>query len=152
MNFADVLAVYEGSNGEETKAMYECLEKLGPVGFVAVNLFRAQKSSARAKVYRGRGYSGMAYDRKQWSIDNLAVVLGSHAPELGLVWGWGEDEKQEVHRHVLYVDLPTGQVSFHSGHRGVGPAYGAAWDGQRNASPARICKWVAQLLEEKADA
>lgn len=69
MNAADV---YAGSDGELTKRYYSELETKGPIGLVAMNLFRAQKCSARAKVYRGgvrgRGsYKSMAYERKSWS-------------------------------------------------------------------------------------
>jgi len=147
-DLASVMDVYEGSDGEATKDLFERLEPFGPAGRVAVNLFRAQKSSARAKVYRGRRYRGSAYDRKEWAIGNLCAVLVEHADQLSIGWGWGEDAAQPVHRHVLYVDLPTGQVSFHAGYRGVGPDYEHRWDGQRGASPARICRWIVQLLSE----
>lgn len=149
-----VLRTYEGSDGDATKALYAQLERdHGAAGIVAVNLFRAQKASARAKVYRGgvpgRGsYRSMAYDRKQWAMDNLCWVLGEHAAALGIVWGWGVDAKQEFHRDVLYVDLPTGQVSFHTAVRGGGPAYERPWDGVRDASAQRICSWVGRLLDK----
>lgn len=155
---ADILATYAGSNGDATKALYAELEQLGPLGHVATNLFRACKASERAKVYRGgqrgRGsFKGMAYDRKQWAMDNLAGALDAQAAPLGLTWGWGLDVKQEFHRDVLYVDLPTGQVSFHTAGRGRGPDYPRAWDGQAGQSATRICRWVAQLLDPaKAEA
>ena len=68
--------IYYGSDGESTKALYARLWKLGPVGVIAVNLFRACKCSERAKQYhggiRGKGsYRSMAYERKQWSIAAL---------------------------------------------------------------------------------
>lgn len=148
----EITVIYEGSNGDATKALYDRLALLGPLGQIAVNLFRAQKSSARAKVYRGgmrgRGsYRGMAYDRKQWAMDNLASILTEHAQTCGMGWGWGDDQMQEYHRAVLYVDLPTGQVSFHTDHRGKGPDYPGNWDKARDASPGRICSWCARLLE-----
>jgi hypothetical protein len=148
---ADVLRVYEGSDGEATKALYARLEQLGPVGLVAMNLFRAQKASARAKVYRGgvpgRGsYRSMAYERKQWSMDQLAAILVAHGSELGLVWGWKQDPKAEFHAWVLYVDLPTGQVSFHAARRGAGPDYTGEWDGVRDVSPARIIQFCVRVL------
>src|SRR5689334_7177425 len=93
--FDDILAIYNGSNGDATKAVYVELEAIGPIGVVAVNLFRACKTSGRAKVYRGRHYKGAAYDTKQWSMENLARVLSDHCEALGIVWGWGLDEKQE---------------------------------------------------------
>jgi hypothetical protein len=144
--------IYLASDGEATKALYARLGELGPVGAVALNLFRAQKCSARAKVYRGgiagKGrYRDMAYDRKQWSMGNLVQVLGRHAAELGIRWGWKIDPEQSYHRWVLYVDLPTGQVSFHSEQRGAGPDYPADWDGIRDVCAGRICDWCELLLE-----
>ncbi|QUT04007.1 hypothetical protein KFK14_12710 [Sphingobium phenoxybenzoativorans] len=152
MTIADILTIYEGSNGDATKALYAELEKHGPIGIVALNLFRANKNSARAKVYRGgiRGkgsYRAMAYDRKQWAIDNLVDVLTAHAEALGIVWGWRIDEKQEFHRNVLYVEAPTGQISFHVRDRGKGPDYAKEWDGVRGASPQRACSFCAKVLE-----
>ncbi len=142
-----VVGVYEGSSGDATKALYERLEKLGPIGVIALNLLRAQKNSARAKVYR-RSYKSLAYDRKQWAMGNLANALADHADALELRWGWGVDAAQEHHRVVLYVDLPTGQVSFHTDLRGDGPDYPADWDGVPGQSPARICRFAAQVLTE----
>ncbi len=139
-DIASIYRVYQGSDGEATKALYERLERL------AVNLFRACKSSARAKVYRGGRYRGAAYDRKQWAMDNLAAMLGKTARPLGIVWGWGVDDKQPYHRHVLYVDIPTGQVSFHCAVRDDGPDYPGQWDGQRGQAADRICRWIARLL------
>lgn len=146
---ADVLRIYQGSDGEATKALYARLEKLGPKGLVAVNLFRACKCSERAKVYRGRGHRDAAYERKQWSMDNLCKVLREHAVALWIPWGWGYDESQPVYRWVLYVELNVGQVSFHTVNCGDGPKYGKEWDGQRERSATRTCTWVAQILAEE---
>lgn len=145
---AEVMAIYKGSDGEATSRLYARLEGMGPIGTIAVNLFRAQKCSERAKVY-SRRYRGSAYDRKQWSMDNLARVLGEHAVVAGIVWGWGEDEKQAYHRWVLYVELPTGQVSFHTDHRGDGPDHQSGWDGKEGQSADRIVRWVGRLLESE---
>lgn len=147
----DVYAIYEGSDGDATKALYAHLASLGAAGAIAVELFRAQKASTRAKVYRGgmrgRGsYRSMAYDRKGWALNNLAVALADSAADIGIVWGWGVDAKEPVHRHVLYVELPTGQVSFHSGERYHGPDYPGEWDGVRGASVDRVLRWVRRLL------
>lgn len=145
---ADIMAVYQGSDGDKTKALYEQLTALGPYGVVATNLFRACKNSERAKVYRGGRYKGAAYDRKDWSIGNICQHLETAG--LPIVWGWGVDEILKAdgspHHHVLYVDLPNGQVSFHSGTRAIGPAYSGVWDGMRGQSPMRICVWCATLL------
>lgn len=144
--FVRVLATYNGSAGDATKALYAELERLGALGQVAVNLFRAQKNSARAKVYRKRGYTAAAYERKQWAMNNLAEILEAKADICGIGWGWGEDATQPVHNKVLYVDLPTGQVSFHTDTRGDGPPYIGEWDGVRDASVDRLCRWIARLL------
>jgi len=142
----DVVAAYSGSDGDVTKALYARLEQVGTLGVVAVNLFRAQKNSDRAKVYRRRAFRGAAYDRKQWAIDNLAEVLAAHADVNDIRWGWGRDETQAFHDVVLYVDLPTGQVSFHTNRRGEGPDYPDEWDGMPGKSADRIMRWCARLL------
>lgn len=141
----NVIAIYEGSDGDATKALYAALDKLGPIGLIAVNLFRAQKCSSRAKVYRGRSYKAEAYDRKNWSLSLLTLVLEKHAAELQIKWGWREDPRQEFHKWVLYVELPTGQVSFHTAIRGFGPDYLTEWDG-KHLSDQRIVTWVQSLL------
>lgn len=150
MTLDDVMKVFDGSDGEATRRLYIDLEMQGPVGVVAVNLFRASKSSVRAKVYRGRGYRGMAYDRKNWSIKNLSKVLITHAGPLGIKWGWGVDQeaiaKGSPHCNVLYVETPAGQVSFHSRDRGVGPYYAGKWNGVVGMGPTRICRWIVLLL------
>lgn len=148
---AEIVRTYEGSDGDRTKALFARLEPLGPAGTIAINLFRAEKNSSRAKRYRGgvpgRGsYRGMAYDRKQWAMDQLAAALLIHAAALGLVWGWQEDREQVYHRQVLYVDLPTGQMSFHTAERGAGPDYPGAWDGIPGASQAHLIDWLYDLL------
>jgi hypothetical protein len=148
---AAVYRIYLGSDGEATKALYAELETRGPAGGVAVNLFRACKASERAKVYRGGGYRGRAYDKKQWSMDNLCTALDARAAVLEITWGWAEDPEQPVHRHVLYVDLPTGQVSLHTAARGAGPDYTAPWDGVRGQGADRICRWIGRLLSERAE-
>lgn len=150
MSIGDVLAVYRGSDGDATKRLYAELEQLGPIGTIAVNLFRAQKCSERAKVYRGGGYRHEAYARKQWSMDNLCKALAQHAGTCSIRWGWKPDPSMapdDPYRFVLYVDLPTGQMSFH-GPRGNGPDYGGEWDGIPGQCPDRVCRWVARLLRE----
>lgn len=147
---AEVIRVYSGSDGDATKALYAKLEQLEPLGMIAVQLMRAQKASARAKVYRGgargRGsYRAMAYARKGWALGELCTALAAFAPE-GWRWGWGEDNEQPWHPWVLYLELPTGQVSFHSGDRGAGPDYPGSWDGVRGVSADRILRWVGRLL------
>jgi hypothetical protein len=149
----NVAAVYAGSDGALTRRFYAELEQCGPVGLVALNLFRAQKCSARAKVYRGgvRGvgsYRGMAYERKNWSMHNLCRMLSTHGPALGITWGWKKDPMQSFHNWVLYVDLPGGQVSFHSAERLDGPDYSADWDRQRK-SAERIIEFCDAVLSTR---
>lgn len=141
-----VVSVYAGSNGDATKALYQELTALGPAGVIATNLFRAQKTSSRAKVYRRSAHKQSSYDTKQWSMGQLADAMHYHADDLGLAWGWAVDPEQAHHNIVLYIDLPTGQVSFHTDTRGVGPDYHGRWDGMRDVAADRICRWCARLL------
>jgi hypothetical protein len=141
-----VNAVWSGSNGDATRALYSDLEAIGQIGFVATNLFRASKNSLRAKSYRRRSYKGQAYDRKQWAMDNLAAALSEHAAALGITWGWGADTTQSFHSSVLYIDLPEGQVSYHTEARGDGPDYAGAWDGVRGVSDVRVCNFCIRVL------
>lgn len=151
---ADIMEIYTGSNGDRTKALYAALEARGPIGTVAVNLFRACKTSERAKLYRGgqrgRGsYRRMAYDTKSWAIDNLAGILIAHGEQLGINWGWGTDSVANQaggFDQVLYVDTPAGQISFHSPTRGKGPDYPGRWDGERGQAAGRVVKFAAIAL------
>lgn len=150
-DLSQVLRIYQGSNGEATRMLYRDLEGFGPMGVIAVNLFRACKCSERAKSYRpGPGYRTEAYARKDWSIQNLAQALAADDAH-GLTFGWGLDEalceRGDPHHHVLYIDLPTGQVSFHNGARYAGPDYAGAWDGATGVAADRICRFVAQLFK-----
>ena len=148
---AEVLATYAASSGERTRALYDRLEALGDIGTIAVNLMRAQKTSSRAKVYRRRSSRGAAYDTKQWAMDNLCRALENGAGGDQVTgWGWGIDDKQPVYRHVLYVELPTGQASFHTEYRGAGPDYAGTWDGIEGQSADRILRWCARLLDAAA--
>lgn len=142
--------VYDGSDGAVTKQYYLDLQKRGPEGIVALNLMRAQKTSSRAKRYRGGvpgkgSYRGMAYDTKQWAMQNLCSVLMRYCRELGIEWGWGPDPALPYTPHVLYLELPgIGQVSFHSPTRGDGPNYGKLWDGS-HASEERILRYCDRV-------
>lgn len=149
---AEITATYQGSDGEATKALYAELEALGPAGFIATNIFRACKASERAKVYRGSDRSGrgsyraQAYERKRWAIENLTVALKEHAKALELIWGWQKDPAEEIFPWVLYIDTPSGQISYHNGMRGPGPDYPGAWDQIPGMAPSRVCRWAARLL------
>lgn len=139
----NIAAIYSGSDAEATKALYAELERRGEIGVIALNLLRACKASARAKVYRGGNSHGrfkdQAYKKKEWSLRQLCEALvalddgkGCSTPGCGfpdgrpcigcnrvvshgvVAWGWKEDPAQTFHRWVLYVDLLVGQVSFHA--------------------------------------
>jgi hypothetical protein len=132
------IEVFATSDGAVTRNYYSTLSAIGPVGIIAMNLIRAQKCSSRAKKYRGgiRGvgsYRSMAYDRKGWSLKLLASALVAHGSNLGITFGWAVDDNQTFNRHVFYVDLPQGQVSFHSPERYEGPDYQGQWDGERKS-------------------
>lgn len=143
-----ITSIYEGSNGEATKGLYSALGKLGPAGAVAMDAFRATKASARAKAYRGK-FVAAAYDKKQWAMDNLCATLTTHAAALGIAWGWGVDTSRtggDPFVNVLYIELPTGQISFHTRARGIGPDHTQPWDGARRLGPDRVCRFVHQLF------
>ncbi len=141
----NALEVYAKSDGALTRQFYSELEKRGPLGVVALNLFRAQKCSTRAKLYR-RKYKDLAYDRKGWSLKQLCECLQQHGAQFGITFGWGRDEDQPLNKWVLYVDLPEGQVSFHSPERYNGPDYPGQWDGQR-MSEQRIIAFCGSVYE-----
>jgi hypothetical protein len=145
------LEVFRASDGDLTKQFYAALEEHGSIGIVAVNLFRAQKCSSRAKEYRGRKYKGAAYDRKQWSMDNLCDTLSKHGATLGIRYGWKQDETTlfgDEASWVLYVEVPQGQVSFHSPLRGKGPVYEGEWDRCKDMSAGRIIQFCDSVLQE----
>jgi hypothetical protein len=150
----DALEVYKGNDGATTKKFYALLALSGAIGDIATNLFRTQKASARAKVYRGgvRGvgsFRSMAYDKKDWSIEQLCKSLAAH-PETGITFGWKLDPKMvalhEAAKWVLYVDLPGGQVSFHNIKRHEGPDYPGEWDGVLNVSGQRIIDFCNRVI------
>jgi hypothetical protein len=145
-----IQSIYAASDGDATRLLYASLEELGSAGIIAVNLLRASKCSERAKAYRkGRGYKTAAYERKDWSIHNLAGAL--FVDDLGLRWGWAVDgallNRGDPHHHIIYVEMPTGQVSFHLGVRYAGPDFAGEWDGVKDAASDRIIRWAAQLFD-----
>ena len=139
--------VYGGSDGVITRRYLKALSASSPLGPIAAELFRAQKPSSRAKRYRGGpgrsafgSFSDFAYDRKGKALRSLCKLLGAQD---ALEWGWGDDPERGM--PVLYVELPEGQVSFHSTERFDGPDYPKDWDGSRN-SEARILRFCDSLL------
>jgi hypothetical protein len=146
--------VFYGSNGVRTTSYMRELEKQGHVGKVAAELFRAQKASTRGKYYRGgvRGgpsYRQLAYENTKNALRRLCELL--QADSRGLRWGWGRKWAGYL-QDVLYVDLPQGQVSFHSGLRFAGPDYPGRWDPTHPSSRCVIefCDQVSGYTPERA--
>ena len=145
-----VRAIYRGSNAAASKKLYRTLSNLGAHGRIATELLRAQKSSSRAKSYRGcigfRGgdtYSDVAYDRKELALASLCQLLECNS--CGWTWGWKPDHAQPRAPWVLYIELPTGQVSFHCVVRLDGPDFVGDWDGT-HLSEQRILAFCESLL------
>jgi hypothetical protein len=146
--------IYYGSNGGASRSFCSTLERNGAIGQIAAQLFRVQKASSRAKVYRGgvRGSNGqrysyrdMAYERKNECIERLCRIL-EHDSD-GLKWGWGRDEAEFEAKHVLYVELPVGQVSFHCPMRYAGPDFDGEWDGE-HLSQERVIEFCQRVFNE----
>lgn len=139
--------VFRQNDGEVTKAYYAKMNSMGVDGQLAVALFRAQKRSTAAKSYRGNKYRHAAYDVKNWSLSEICRILDSRP---GTSWGWKRDPGTPGYEWVLYVDLPTGQCSFHSADRLQGPDYSGDWD-RSKASAERIiafCDMVSTLVTQ----
>lgn len=147
--------IFDGSDAARTRAYYAALERRGPIGEFAANLLRAQKASTRAKRYRGGisgvgSFSDLAYQKKGESLIRLCDWLLEHNVQGGVMryagdtemlrWGWKIDPREQHAKWVLYIDLPHGQVSFHSTERFGGPDYPAEFDGS-HASAERICSF-----------
>ena len=116
---------------------------------IALNLFRAQKASERAKDY-SRRFKGPAYEKKVWSISLLLISLCQTAHTTGIVYGWKLDPNPPpFFPWVLYIDLPTGQASFHAAARTMGPDYLGGWD-NGDTSANRIVRFVEQVLGEES--
>ena len=144
----EVTAVYEGSDRVATTKLYRELQKNGQTGWVAAQLLRCQKSSSKAKVYRrgpkpGLSYRDLAYRNKAKSMKKLCELFWQDS--CGFRWGWGTDKMEPSIPHVLYIDLPNGQVSFHSQERYEGPDYPGNWDGAK-ASEERIILFAGDVL------
>lgn len=146
-----VSAVYYGSNAANTRRLGTQLKSCGPMGELASLLFTAQKASSRAKCYRGiepacgRSFRDLSYERKQEALCQLAHLLDKHGTSLGIRWGWGKDDNPKMPDWVLYIDLPQGQVSFHSLIRFLGTNYEDNWDGH-DFSESRILEFCASAL------
>ena len=146
-------SVFQGSDSARTRKFLSHLEKQGQPGRIAAALFRAQKASSKAKLYSGGiersngGFSSfrtLSYEKKSQALKALCSLL--LVDSAGIEWGWGRDEENSRAPHVLYLELPTGQVRFHSAERLAGPDYPGNLDGER-ASEARIIAYCDQFAE-----
>ncbi len=143
--------VFTQSDGSVTREYYARLISRGPIGVIAMNLFRAQKCSHRAKKYRGGiagkgSYAHLAYERKNYSLKELCDALSIHSKNSEITFGWKLDPAQSWACWVLYIDLPNGQVSFHCTERYAGPDYSGDWDHQR-ASEIRILQFCDHVFD-----
>lgn len=146
-------SVFQGSDSACTRKFLTHLEKQGQPGRIAAALFRAQKASSKAKLYSGgiersngefQSFRTLSYEKKSRSLKELCSLL--LIDSAGIEWGWGRDDENARAPHVLYVDLPSGQVRFHTAERFAGPDYPAAQDGER-ASEARIITYCDSFTE-----
>ena len=146
-------SVFQGSDSARTRKFLTHLEKQGQPGRIAAALFRSQKASSKAKLYSGGiersngGFSSfrtLSYEKKSQALKALCSLL--LVDSAGIEWGWGRDEENSRAPHVLYLELPTGQVRFHSAERFAGPDYPGKLDGER-ASEARIIGYCDQFAE-----
>lgn len=139
------IEVFKQNSGDVTKAYYAGLSQRGTSGELAVALFRAQKRSTAAKSYRKGKFRHAAYDVKNWSMSEVTRLLSANASKLGIQWGWKRDAGTPGYEWVLYVDLPAGQVSFHSASRLNGPDYQGDWD-RKKCSTERIIAYCDSIM------
>lgn len=139
------MEIFTQNDGRVTMAYYEEMNAKGSLGKIAVALFRAQKRSVAAKRYKRGQFRRRAYDVKNWSMSELCRLLTSEPHKM--LWGWKRDPDTPGYEWVLYVDLPTGQVSFHSPQRIDGPDYPGDWD-HAHASVERIIAFCDQVASE----
>ena len=141
---SEATRVFHQNDGKVTTAYYERLNAKGWPGQLGVALFRAQKRSTAAKAYRGGRYKRAAYDVKNWSLSEICRILA--ATPNPPAWGWKEDPATPGYEQVLYVELPQGQVSFHSAVRIVGPDFTGVWDGAHK-SAERILDFCDEVMQ-----
>jgi hypothetical protein len=146
-------SVFDGSDGVRTRKFLSHLEKQGHEGRIAAALFRSQKASSKATHYSGgiersngefHSFRTLSYDKKCRSLEKLCSLL--LVDSAGIAWGWGRDDETPHAPHVLYLDLSTGQVRFHSKERHAGPDYPGQSDGER-AAEVRIIDFCDQFTE-----
>lgn len=128
-------AAYEATDYSETRSYLRALANAGRLGRIAAALFAAMRASTDAKTERrlAKGdplaeitVSRAGYARKRLAMQKVCELLAHNAA--GLAWGWGNDRRQADCPFVLFVDLPQGQVSFHTPEKLMGPEYAGRWD------------------------
>lgn len=134
-------AMKTGSGEKVVEFLFE-LGARAEQGAIASALFRAQNNSSRAK--RGRRGRRDRYSNKNEALAALVMSLDIFKQHK---FGWGYDEATIGYPHVLYVELPQGQVSFHSAKRFAGPIHDREWDSER-ASADRIAGYCDSVLQE----
>lgn len=116
--------------------------KSRPANGVHLRTFRNRGRYGRANYRRSRAARSKDYQEKSRSLEAACAI----ASEASIVYGWSHVSGRVP--WVVYFDLPTGQVSFHSDKRGPGPDYNKNWDGQRDEVHRRIEEAIQQLLDK----
>lgn len=134
--------VFYQHSGDVTKAYYEQLAAHGPMGELAVALFRALK---RSKKTTGIGFRRISrrkteqYDYAEayeWAVNELIRVLVTNPPSK-LPWGWRDS--------TLFVELPTGMVAFDCPEQGLAPFCPIRFEPPAESRDLRIIKFCDSL-------
>ena len=99
------------------------------------------------------GYAAANYRRSRLARDADYMEKERHlrdacslAKGAGICFGYQESDTSEVAPYVIYFELKTGQVSFHTADYGSCPAYHGQWDGQ-HISRERIMAAIAEVID-----
>ena len=88
-------------------------------------------------------YSDLAYQKKAEAVAALCEILSTDP--CGMTWGWQHSSQKDYPPWVLYLDLPQGQVTFHSAERLTGPDYEGQWD-REHESEQRVLEFCDSLV------
>jgi len=97
---------------------------------------------SRANYRRSREAREKDYLKKALALDEACKL----AQQAGIQFGWSRESDDSHVPWVVYFDLPTGQVGFHSNSRGKGPDYPGEWDGVSGVSAERIQSAIRKAL------